>query len=77
MTYDILNIEVDRPKTIEVTAFGAALLAGIKAGVWTKNDIETIREIDTIFSPKMEKKRRKKIYKGWLKAIKRTKSKKK
>ena len=74
---DILNIEVDRPKTIEVTALGAALLAGIKAGIWTKNDIATIREIDTIFSPKMEKKRRKKIYKGWLKAIKRTKSKKK
>jgi glycerol kinase len=72
---DLLNVEVDRPKMIEVTAFGAALLAGIKAGVWTKNDIEIIREVDTIFSPKMTQKTRDEKYKGWLKAIERTKSK--
>jgi glycerol kinase len=72
---DILNVEVDRPKMIEVTAFGAALLAGIKAGIWTKNDIAQIREIDTVFSPKMDKETRKNNYKGWRKAIKRTKSK--
>jgi glycerol kinase len=72
---DLLNVEVDRPKMIEVTAFGAALLAGIKAGVWTKNDIEQIREIDIVFSPKMENKIRKKKYKGWKRAVKRTKSK--
>lgn len=70
---DLLNVEVDRPKMIEVTAFGAALLAGIRAGIWTKNDIAQIREIDTVFSPKMDKKTRKKNYKGWKKAIKRTK----
>ncbi|MBJ7882916.1 glycerol kinase GlpK [Gelidibacter salicanalis] len=72
---DLLNVEVDRPKMIEVTAFGAALLAGIKAGVWTKSDIAQIREIDTVFSPKMDKKTRKINYKGWKKATKRTKSK--
>lgn len=70
---DMLNVDVDRPKMIEVTAFGAALLAGIKAGVWTKKDISEIREIDTVFSPKMDEKTRKKSYKGWKKAIKRTK----
>ncbi len=70
---DILNVEVDRPKMIEVTAFGAALLAGIKAGVWTKKDIKTIREIDTVFVPKMEMKTRLKKYKGWKKAVKKTK----
>lgn len=72
---DILNVEVDRPKMIEVTAFGAALLAGIKAGVWTKSDIAKIRQIDTVFSPKMDKKERKLNYKGWKKAVKRTKTK--
>ncbi|MGB1283951.1 MAG: glycerol kinase GlpK, partial [Polaribacter sp.] len=71
---DILNAEVDRPKMIEVTAFGAALLAGIKAGIWTKNNIEKLREVDTVFSPKMKGKVRKKKYKGWLHAIERTKS---
>ncbi|GAA4942495.1 glycerol kinase GlpK [Algibacter agarivorans] len=72
---DLLNVEVDRPKMIEVTAFGAALLAGIKAGIWTKKDIAQIREIDTVFTPKMDKKTRKNKYKGWKKAIKRTKRK--
>ena len=71
---DILNVDVDRPKMIEVTAFGVALLAGIKAGVWTKNDIETLREIDTVFSSEMKQKTRKKKYKGWLKAVERTMS---
>lgn len=74
---DILNVSVDRPKMIEVTAFGAALLAGMKAGIWTKNDIETIREVDTIFTTKMKPKVRKKKYKGWLKAIERTQTSKK
>ncbi|NMH89037.1 glycerol kinase GlpK [Flavivirga algicola] len=72
---DLLNVEVDRPKMIEVTAFGAALLAGIKAGVWTKNNITEIREVDKVFDPKMDEKTRKKNYKGWKKAIKRTKRK--
>jgi glycerol kinase len=72
---DILNVDVDRPKMIEVTAFGAALLAGIKAGVWSKNDIDSIRAIDTVFSPKMDEKERKQKYKGWKKAVRRTKRK--
>jgi glycerol kinase len=74
---DLLHVDVDRPKMIEVTAFGVALLAGIKAGVWTINDIETIREIDTVFSSKMDQKTRKDKYKGWQKAIENTKSKNK
>ncbi len=72
---DLLKVEVDRPKMIEVTAFGAALLAGIKAGIWMKSDITKIREVDMVFSPKIDKKTRKKNYKGWKKAIKRTKRK--
>ncbi|GAB1856923.1 glycerol kinase GlpK [Flavobacteriaceae bacterium MHTCC 0001] len=72
---DLLNVEVDRPKMIEVTAFGAALLAGIKAGVWTTYDISEIRQVDRVFLPKMDEDTRKKSYKGWKKAIKRTKQK--
>ncbi|WP_299618327.1 glycerol kinase GlpK [uncultured Tenacibaculum sp.] len=72
---DILNVEVDRPKMIEVTAFGAALLAGIKSGVWTLDDIDTIRKVDTVFQTKMTPKARKKKYKGWLKAIEKTQTK--
>lgn len=71
---DLLNVDVDRPKMLEVTALGAALLAGIKAGVWTKDDIEKVREVDQVFSPKMDQKTRKEKYKGWLKSIDRTKT---
>ena len=56
---DILNVAVDRPKMLEVTALGAALLAGIKADVWTKEDIDAVREVDTVFEPKMDRKIRK------------------
>jgi len=74
---DMLNVEVERPQMIEVTAFGAALLAGIKAGIWTNNDIDSIRKVDTVFVPKMKAKARRKKYKGWQNAIERTKSLKK
>ena len=51
---DLLNAKVDRPKMIEITALGAAMLAGLKAGFWTTQDISSIREVDRIFSPKMD-----------------------
>lgn len=72
---DLLNVSVDRPKMLEVTALGAALLAGIKAGVWTKDSINGVRKVDTIFQPRMDSKTRKQKYKKWLKAVDRTKTK--
>ena len=38
---DILGVEVERPKIIESTALGAAGLAGLGAGIWTINDLQT------------------------------------
>nr|WP_321243555.1 glycerol kinase GlpK [uncultured Psychroserpens sp.] len=69
---DVLNVPVDRPKIIEITALGAAMLAGLKAGVWTKQDIASIREIDQIFKPEMDVKTRTEKYSGWLDVIRRT-----
>ncbi len=71
---DILNVEVDRPKMIEVTAFGAALLAGIKANFWTKENVESLRKVDTVFKSEMKPKIRTKKYKGWLNAVDKTKT---
>ncbi len=71
---DVLNVEVDRPKMLEVTALGAAFLAGIKAGIWNKKDIAKIREVDTIFLPEMTEHERARKYRGWKNAIARTKS---
>jgi len=59
---------------IEITALGAAMLAGLKAGVWTKQDIESIRKVDQFFLPKMDTTTRTEKYDGWLDAVKRTKT---
>ena len=69
---DLLDVAVDKPKMIEITALGAAMLAGLKAGIWTKKDMESIREIDQVFTSNMDAKTRIKKYNGWLYAIKRT-----
>lgn len=71
---DILNVEVDRPKMLEVTALGAAFLAGIQTGIWNKKDIVKIREVDTIFEPQITEYERNKKYTGWKNAVARTKS---
>jgi glycerol kinase len=71
---DILNVDVDRPKMLEVTALGAAFLAGIKAGFWTSDAIEKVREREALFTPKMDESTRIRKYEGWKKAVERTKS---
>ena len=71
---DVLDVAVARPKMIEITALGAAMLAGLKAGIWTKKDIDSIREVDQLFTPKMDSNTRTEKYTGWLDAIKRTKT---
>ena len=70
---DILGTEVERPEVIESTAMGAAYLAGIQIGLWKKSDIVRNRKIQKTFLPHMNEAVRNKLYKGWLKAIERTK----
>ena len=72
---DILGIDVERPKRIETTALGAAYLAGITTGVWQDPDeLENHREIDCVFSPKMDTHQRQKKLANWRDAIQRLSS---
>jgi len=71
---DLLDAEVDRPEMLEVTAWGAALLAGIKAEVWTQKDIATLRTADQVFEPKMDVRTRNHKQQGWELAVMRTRS---
>lgn len=51
---DVLRIPIDRPAMVETTAFGAAFLAGLEAGVWDSLDeIKRLRASDRIFRPTM------------------------
>ena len=70
---DILGASVERPAVIESTAMGAAFLAGIASGMWTKEDIMSARTIDRTFTPSMDEETRERLYKGWLRAVERTK----
>lgn len=67
---DLLNIEVLRPECVETTALGAAYLAGIAAGYW-KNTEEICKNwaLSKTFSPKMQDEERKKLEKGWRRAV--------
>ena len=67
---DIMNATVHRPGCIETTALGAAYLAGLAVGYF--KDKEEIREnwqLQKEFTPIMEEERRKKLLRGWDKAV--------
>jgi glycerol kinase len=68
---DILGTPVERPEVIESTAMGAAYLAGIQIGMWEKKSIIKNRKIQKRFMPQMDEDVRNKLYKGWIKAVKR------
>jgi len=71
---DIMQIAVERPKIIEVTALGVAFLAGIQAGLWTLENVNQLRKNDKAFQPIMDLKNCNEKYKGWQKAVKKTMS---
>ena len=69
---EILGKPVERPEVIESTALGAAYLAGITAGLWKKEDIIENRKIDRTFQSTISAEKRKSLYAGWQKAVKRS-----
>jgi len=69
---NILNCDVVRPQVIETTAMGAGYLAGITSSIWDKEKIISNQKIDKVFNSGIDDNKRKKIYNGWNKAVKRT-----
>ena len=67
---DILAVTVDRPKVVETTALGAALLAGLGVGLWkSERELERVRKPDRIFRPRMVPEKREALYQGWRRAV--------
>ncbi|TYO96376.1 glycerol kinase [Geothermobacter ehrlichii] len=67
---DLLRTDVVRPETIETTALGAALLAGLATGVW--QGTEQIRQAwreERRFRPQMEDADRQRMLAGWRRAV--------
>lgn len=71
---DLMNTAVLRPKNRELTALGAAFLAGLAVGFWhSRKELHSLWQLDRTFSPKMEEELRQKRCKGWARAIERAK----
>ena len=69
---DILRLPIDRPAMVETTAFGAAFLAGLAAGVWSGMDeIAELRRSERVFTPQMDADTAAGYFKQWQRALKR------
>lgn len=67
---DVLNLPVSRPKIEELSAIGAAFMAGLATGVWScKEEICHLRKTDPAFMPSMQESLRINLYKGWREAV--------
>jgi glycerol kinase len=71
---DVLGTTVDRPKVVETTALGAAMLAGLGVGLWSQADLARVRAVDRVFKPKMADEERAALYDGWKAAVARVRS---
>lgn len=68
---DVLNTIVHRPQVTEVTALGAAYLAGLAVGYWDSLDeLKDKAVIDRTFEPHDDEDKRNRRYRGWKRAVK-------
>ncbi|WP_127957154.1 glycerol kinase GlpK [Serratia microhaemolytica] len=67
---DILGACVERPEVREVTALGAAYLAGLAVGYWSNLDeVQRTATIERQFQPSIDQTERDRRYQGWKKAV--------
>ncbi len=71
---DIIDAKVCKPIITETTALGAAYLAGLAVGYWeSKEEISKSFYISESYEPDLDNETRVKLYKGWKKAVDRSK----
>lgn len=72
---DLIQVNVVRPKITEVTALGAAYLAGLAVNYWSDvNDLKKHWKVDRIFTPGIEAEKTHAMIKGWHRAVKAAKT---
>ena len=70
---DLLRLPVDRPAQVETTAFGAAALAGLAAGVWSGlAELEGLRRSQHVFLPQRPERDCGAQYRQWRRAVNRS-----
>jgi glycerol kinase len=72
---DLLDLPVRRPTVLEITALGAAYLAGLGVGYWSdQNEISAHWSVGREFLPSMAPDERRKLIRGWDRAVARSKN---
>ena len=67
---DMLGVPVLRPRVAEITALGAAYLAGLAVGFWeSRAEIAGLWQMDRRFQPQMDEAVRERLYRGWQDAV--------
>jgi len=67
---DLLGCRIIRPAVIDSTVHGAALLAGVTAGLWKgEKNLRRLNPSRKVFFPRMPAGHRKQLTQGWLKAV--------
>ncbi len=67
---DVLGVQIDRPVVIETTAMGAAMLAGLGAGLWRDTaQLQDVWKAERTFSPSMPAEQAGKHIENWEKAL--------
>ncbi|HLN64582.1 MAG TPA: glycerol kinase GlpK [Symbiobacteriaceae bacterium] len=72
---DILGVPVNRPAVNETTALGAAYLAGLAVGFWSgKAELKQKWQVNRRFTPAMDEAGRDSLYRGWKRAVERSRA---
>ncbi len=67
---DLLQRKIIRPKSLETTAIGCALLAGLALGIWQSlEEIESKWQVDSSFDPIADENTALQMKFGWKKAV--------
>ena len=66
---DLLNVPVLRPRDTEITAKGAALLAGLKTGLYDEATMRASWQVERIFEPTMSSDIREQHLNKWRQAV--------
>lgn len=70
---DMLQGNVERSAIEEISALGAAFLAGLATGFWNDLDeLKSLRKSDKTFSPKMNSENVSKLYSNWKRAVRKS-----
>ena len=66
---DILGVPVEQPEILEITAFGAAKLAGLQVGFWREKEEKKDNDDSDAFIPAICDEKRAELLRGWKQAV--------